>query len=106
MYLSFMAIFRDKIETDLEITESSSIAGQVHGCVTVKSKINLQIHGTVVGKLIIQENAEVFIHGVLNGHIINEGSLYVFGTVNGDVTTKANGRVHIDPKATVVGSKN
>lgn len=98
-----MAIYRDTIEGDIKIHEASSIQGQVHGCVTVMMRRNLQVHGVIVGTLTIQEGAEVFIHGSITGNIFNDGSLYIFGTVNGDIETSVSGDTIVGNRATVVG---
>lgn len=56
-----MSTYRDKFIGDLKIKENSSISGQVHGKVTVLENINLQLHGVIVGDLVLHEGAEVFI---------------------------------------------
>lgn len=98
-------IYRDRYEKDLVIRESSSILGQVHGCVFVENRVNLQVHGTIVGTLIIEKGSEVFIHGTMTGNIENRGSLYIFGTVNGNIETAIGAKSKIDNKATVIGQK-
>ncbi len=81
-----MAIIRNQITNDVNMVESSSLQGQIIGCVTLNSGVNLQMHGMIIGKLILEKDSEAFIHGTINGDIENNGGhLYVYGTVNGKI---------------------
>lgn len=79
-----------QFDQDLIIKESSSLIGQVRGNVTVCERVNLQLHGLVVGNLILKSGSEVFLHGTVDGDVINEGGyLTIYGRITGTVHDRA-----------------
>lgn len=100
-----MAIIKDRIDHDLIIGEPTSLLGLIHGKVTVLPGVNLQVHGRIVGTLIVEAGSEVFMHGVIQGDVINRGGqLHVFGMVSGEVITES-GTTVIDSRARTAGRR-
>jgi hypothetical protein len=93
----------ERLEENLTIAESTSLAGMVVGNVTVANGANLQLHGMVIGQLILEPGSETFVHGMVNGDVVNRGGyLFVFGTINGRIIEQG-GHTKIDAKAIVRG---
>lgn len=61
----------------------------IHGIqnnnVILDNNSSLTLHGILVGDLHISKNSSAIIHGTLKGNILGNGSLKVFGIINGHI---------------------
>ncbi len=98
-----MKIINRKIDGETVIVQDTKIDSTVVGSVTVSESILLQLDGNIDGNLILSNDSTVYIYGTVNGDVDNIGGfLEVFGTVNGSVTCES-GVCLIDSKGSVTG---
>lgn len=84
-----MAILKGPLKQNVEITEETSLLGEVVGNITLRAGASLQIHGVVTGNIHMERGSEVVVHGVVNGDIYHRtGSVHVYGTINGRVVNQ------------------
>lgn len=96
-----MKVIKDKIEQNTAISEDTQLLGMIVGLTTVSKNVIFQIHGMIIGDLILNEGATVYINGIVDGNIANNGGhLEIFGIVNGKINTDI-GETIIGPKAIV-----
>lgn len=96
-------ILEDNMEEDLIIEEETNINATITGNVTVKSSAVMQLYGTITKDLIVDEGSKAYVFGCVNGSIINNGELEVYGEVSGEVIDHT-GKAFVSRKA-VVGGK-
>ena len=92
-----------KIEGDLVLEDGLQLQGMVTGNTNVKNGGTLELRGTCLRNLFLEEGAEVQLYGTVVGSVTNRGGrLLIYGVVKGDVRTLA-GETWIDPKAVIEG---
>jgi hypothetical protein len=95
-----MRLITDKIESDVEISEDTSVRGLIIGEVRVTDCV-LDLQGMVIGNIIVNEHGSVNIYGTVNGVVINRGGeLRVWGMIYGSIQELA-GLTWIDSKAVI-----
>ena len=98
-----MKIINRKIDGDTVIVQDTRFDSTVIGSVTVSECILLQLDGNIDGNLILSNDSTVYIYGTVNGDVNNIGGfLEVFGTVNGSVLCES-GVCLIDSRGAVTG---
>ncbi len=68
-----MRIVRDDLEGDILIKENSELHGTIAGNAIVEQDVLFRIYGTITGTLTIEEGATVYLHGVVKHNVVNHG---------------------------------
>jgi cytoskeletal protein CcmA (bactofilin family) len=98
-----MRVILDKVEGDQTIAEDTTLVGVIAGNVKVESGVFFALVGTVTGNVEVENMANVEIHGVTVGDVINRnGDILIKGVVVGNVIRKP-GRTEIAPGAVIRG---
>lgn len=95
-----MTTIHDKINSNLEVKEDTTLHGMIVGNVNVQEESKFFLHGMVIGNISVDEGCQIVIHGTVNGNISTNGKCEIFGTVNGKVI-KVSGELVIDPNAKI-----
>ena len=75
----------------------------ITGVVTVKSGTKFVNYGLLCDDVIVEENAYFYNHGMVNGSVVGEGYVEVWGTVKGYISSML--KIYIHEDAIVNGKK-
>lgn len=96
-----MRIIRDKVEGDTIISENTHLYGMIIGATTIASGVRFELDGMVIGSLHLEEQSSVYLRGTVGGDVVNNGGyLLVRGVVDGRVI-ELGGKTDIDPRAVI-----
>jgi cytoskeletal protein CcmA (bactofilin family) len=84
----------------MKITADKIIGDIVTTDIEVSNGATLTIHAIFNGKMKINKDSIVIVHGIVNGFIVNEGLCKIFGVVNGELIEQG-GQFIIDEKASI-----
>ena len=99
-----MKLENGKIEGDLVVSEDLQLNGMVTGNIIVTDSAKLLLNGMCLGSVHIEGDSTAIVHGIVQENIENSnGTLHVYGTVNGDVIS-GSGETKISSEARVCGS--
>jgi len=81
------------------LTRDTIFYGTVVGDMTIAPGVHLELMGSVIGNLIVEDGATASVRGIVSEAVINRGgSVEVFGAVGSITGTE---RSHINPGARV-----
>jgi cytoskeletal protein CcmA (bactofilin family) len=81
-----MRVEDDTIRGDLLLTEDLRLNGQITESCTVPAGIHLDLHGLIGGDLMVDEGGFAEVFGTVNGNLVANGQVTLFGTINGVVS--------------------
>lgn len=91
-----------KVEAPISLDYEFTLRGMVTGSITVVGGGVLVLHGMCCQNLVVEKEAQAYLHGTVGGYVLNRGGhLEVHGTVGGYVRTTEHGTTFIDPNAVV-----
>lgn len=97
-----MIIEHGKIEKDVYLDYDLRLHGMITGDVIIGKKSTFILHGTCCKNLVIEQGSSVYLFGTVSGNVTNKGgTLELYGIVNGWVHTIEDGNTYIDSKAIV-----
>jgi cytoskeletal protein CcmA (bactofilin family) len=90
------------IEGDLEVADDLDFSGTVLGSITVNDGGSLHLMGVCRGDLHVRRGGHAVISGTVAGNLENQGSVELWGAIQGNVTT-ASRQYHQSPAARIGG---
>ena len=91
---------RNKIESNITISETTNVYGMIIGNVIVDNLLIL--NGTILGNITLTRNGIAQIYGTVTGNIYNMGKCTIYGIINGNISSHHND-IKIDEKAIING---
>ena len=85
-----------KNEGNYIVSESEQFSGMVTGNVTLTNGIEFIHRGMICGDVIVQEDAHIYLYGMVNGNVLGTGYVEVWGIVGGTISPDTHSFIHKD----------
>jgi cytoskeletal protein CcmA (bactofilin family) len=89
----------ERINGDNTFAEDTIFRGQVNGTATVPSGVRVDLQGQVNGRLRVELGGSVVLRGMVNGDAHNDGTLDIYGVLNGRLIEGESSETRIHPGA-------